>query len=71
MPEHTHETPEQFEYEGQLYIVTKEVAYEGSTGHLGHDEQWVVTAVPTGPAKDFTLSFNHEDSSWQVEEDKP
>lgn len=70
MTQPTHETPQQFEHNGTLYLVTKELTYEGSVGELGHSEQWTVTAVPTGEAKEFTLTFNHEDGSWHVEEDK-
>lgn len=49
------ETPQQFEYEGQSYLVSEVQSHEPSVGHLGHEEQWVVTAVPIKPPVEFTL----------------
>jgi len=42
------DTPEQFEFQGQLYLVSEVLEHVQSTGELGHIEQW--RARPYGAA---------------------
>lgn len=63
------DTPESFEYEGQLYVTRQLLKHVTSTGDLGHDEQWVVEAIPIqkDAERTFNLSFNFGDGSWKIE----
>lgn len=67
------DTPEQFEFQGQLYLVSEVLEHVQSTGELGHIEQWRARAVPVqlAAARVFTLQFNWWDGSWTVEPYNP
>lgn len=68
-PSESQDTPEQFEYRGQLYVVSEVLEHEQSTGHLGHIESWLARAIPIqlSAARLFRLRFNWWDGSWSID----
>ena len=62
-------TPEQFEYDGQLYVVRRKISEQIAVGELGHEDAYVVEAVPVDlhAARTFNLKFRVSDGSWTIE----
>lgn len=63
------DSPGQFEYDGQLYVVREVLTSSIAKDPLGHVDEWVVVAIPVDPAaaRMFDLTRNNENGTWSVE----